>query len=85
MDVPSLGIELELQLLTHATGTTAPDLHCVCDLHHSSEQGQILNPLSEARDRTSILIDTGWILNPLSHNGNSQRFILNKQRKHTKY
>ena len=29
------------------------------------------NPLSEARDRTHFLKDTSWILNPLSHNGNS--------------
>ena len=29
-----------------------PDLSHVCDLHHSSRQCQILNLLSEARDRT---------------------------------
>ena len=28
------------------------------DLHHSSWQGQILDPLSEARDRTCNLMDT---------------------------
>ena len=35
-----------------ATGLhhSTPDLSCVCDLHHSSRQHQILNPLSEARD-----------------------------------
>ena len=33
---------------------------------------RILNPLSEARDRTSILMDTNPILNMLSHNRNSQ-------------
>ena len=26
------------------------DLSCICDLHHSSWQRHILNPLSEARD-----------------------------------
>ena len=31
------------------------------DLHHSSQQRQILNPLSEARDRTSVLMDTSQI------------------------
>ena len=31
----------------------------------------ILNPVSEARDETCILMDTRWVLNPLSHNGNS--------------
>ena len=32
----------------------------------------ILNPLSEARDGAHILVDASRILNPLSHNGNSQ-------------
>ena len=45
-------------------------------LHHSSWQHQILNSLSEARDRTHILMDTGWVLNPLSHNGNSSLLLL---------
>ena len=30
-------------------------------LHHSSQQRQILNPLSEARDQICILMDTSWI------------------------
>ena len=47
------------------------NLGCVCDLHHSSGQRQILKPLSEVRDRTCILMDTNQVLNPLSHNGNS--------------
>ena len=33
----------------------------VCDLYHRSRQRQILNPLSEARDQTCILMDTSWI------------------------
>ena len=33
----------------------------VCDLHHSSRQLQILNPLSDARDRTCNLMVPGWI------------------------
>ena len=31
--------------------TAMSDLSHVCDLYHSSRQHQILNPLSEARDR----------------------------------
>ena len=31
----------------------------------------ILNPLNEARDPTHILMDISWVLNLLSHNGNS--------------
>ena len=38
-----------------ATATLDPS-H-VCNLHHSSRQRWILNPLSEARDRTCILMD----------------------------
>ena len=45
MEVPRLGIKLELQLPAYTTATQDPS--CVCDLHGSS---WILNPLSEARD-----------------------------------
>ena len=31
---------------------------CVIELHHSSRQRRILNPLSKARDQTRILMDT---------------------------
>ena len=31
----------------------------------------ILNPLSKARDGTHILMDTIWVHNPLSYNGNA--------------
>ena len=34
--------------------TAMQDLSRICDLHHSSQQRQIPNPLSEARDRTCI-------------------------------
>ena len=37
------------------------DLSHICDLHYSSKKCQILNPLSEARDWTCILTDTGWV------------------------
>ena len=51
MEVPGLGVELELQLpdYTTATATAMQDLSSLFDLHHSSQQRQILNPLSEAR------------------------------------
>ena len=55
---------------SHSTAT--PDLSCIYDLHHSSQQCQILNPLSEARDQTWVLMDTSQILNPLCHSGDSQ-------------
>ena len=33
-----------------AAATATPDLSLVCNLHHSSQHHQILNPLSKARD-----------------------------------
>ena len=44
-----------------STATATPDLSHVYDLHCSSWQGQILNPLSKARDGTRVLMDTGWV------------------------
>ena len=38
--------------------TPEPQQHHIWDLHHSSQQSRILNPMSEARDRTRILVDT---------------------------
>ena len=71
METPRLGVKLDLQLPAYTTATAVRDLSCVCDLHPSSQQCQILNPLSEARDRTCILMDIRQVLNQLSHNGNS--------------
>ena len=56
MEVPRLGVQLELQLLAFATATATQDPSRLCDLYHSSQQRQILNPLSEAADRTRNLM-----------------------------
>ena len=69
MEVPGLEVESELQLLAYTIATATPDLSHICDLHHSSGQHWILNPL---RDQTHILMDASRVLNLLSHNGNSQ-------------
>ena len=61
MEVPRLEIELELQLLTCAIATATRDLTCVCELHHSSLQCLIPDPLGEARDQTHIIVDTSQI------------------------
>ena len=50
MEVPRPGVKSELQLPAYATATAMWDLSHACDLHHSSQECQILNPLSEARD-----------------------------------
>ena len=57
MEVPRLGDELELPLVAYTTATAMPDLR----LHHSSQQRWILNPLSEAKDQASNLMDTSWV------------------------
>ena len=56
MEVPRLGVKLELHLPTYATATAPPDPSRVQDLHHGSWQHWILNPLSEARNRTCNLM-----------------------------
>ena len=56
MKVPRLGIESELQLPATATATATPDPSLVYDLPHSSWPRQILDALSEARDRTCVLM-----------------------------
>ena len=65
MEIPRLGVELELQLPAYTTPTT-PNLSHIFDLHHSSQQCCIFNPW-EARDLTCVLIDTsqvhfGWAI-----------------------
>ena len=84
MEVPRPGVKLELQLPAYARAKATWDLSHVCDLHHSSQQHRILNPLSKARDpscqikrrafqkKEQILMDTSRVHNPLSHNRNSR-------------
>ena len=59
MEVRKLGIESELQLLAYTTATATRDLSC--DLHYSSQQHRILDPLSKARDQSRVLMDTSQI------------------------
>ena len=75
MEVPRLGVELELQLPGNTTATVTQDLSCVYDLHCSSSQCQILNLLSKARDQILILMDTSRVSYLLSHDGISPEFL----------
>ena len=50
MEFPSLGLESELQLPAYTTATATRDLNHICNLHDSSRQCQIFNPLSVARN-----------------------------------
>ena len=61
MQVPRLGLKSELQLLAYATATVTLDLRGVWDLNPSSQQWQLLNPMSEARDQTHNLVDLRFI------------------------
>ena len=63
IEVPGLGVKSELQLLAYSTATATQDLSRICNLHHSSRQCWILNPMSEVRDRTHIVMDPSWIHN----------------------
>ena len=58
MEVPSLEVKLELQLSAYTTATATLCLSHNCSLRCNLQQYQILNLLSEARDRTHILVDT---------------------------
>ena len=68
-EVSRLGVKSKLQLLAYATATARPDPGCICNPCHRS--CWILNPLSKARVRTCILMDTSRVLNLLSHSRNS--------------
>ena len=66
MEVPRLGAEpeLQLQLPVYITATAMLDPSCICNLHHSSRQSQILNPLSNVRDQNCILTETTSVSYP---------------------
>ena len=61
MEVSRLGVESELYPLAYTTATAVSDPNLVWDLHHSPQQHWILNPLSEARDQTCVLMGTSQI------------------------
>ena len=58
IEVLGLGVKLELQLLADATAMATPVPSCICKLHCSFQQHQVLNPPREARDQIQILMDT---------------------------
>ena len=61
MEIPRMGVKSELQLPAYTTAPATPDPSHACNLHHSSLQHRILNPLNEARDRTFVLVVTSQI------------------------
>ena len=69
------GVESELQLPVYTIATAMPDPSYVFDLHRSSWQCQIYNPLNRARDRTYVLMDTSQDSLLMTHNGNSSKCL----------
>ena len=61
MKVSRIGVKSALSPPTYTRATAMQDLSHVCNLHHSSWQCQILNPLRKVRDQTCLLIDTSQI------------------------
>ena len=61
MKIPRSGVESELQLLAYTTAIAMQDPSCICHLHHSSGQCQILNLLTKARDQTHILMNPSQV------------------------
>ena len=57
MEVPKLGNCHP----SYTTATAMPNPSHIFYLHHSSQQHQILNPLSRPRDRTHLLMDTSRV------------------------
>ena len=69
-EVPTLGVESELQLLAYATAIATLDLSCNSwSLTHWAKPGA-----EPSSSRTLC-----WVLNLLSHNGNSYLYILNNK------
>ena len=60
MDIPRLRVESALAE-ANTTAIATRILNRICNLHHSLWQCRILNPLSEAWDRTHVLMDTSRI------------------------
>ena len=58
MEVPKLGVKLELYLPAYATATETWDQSRICDLYHSLWQHWILNPLN----RLGIEFVSLWML-----------------------
>ena len=61
MEVPRVGVELDLQLPAYTTAIAAQYLSRICELQHSLWQRWILNSLMKARDGTCIFMDTSWV------------------------
>ena len=71
MEVPRLGVELELQLPAYTTATATWDWAVSVTYHAACGHAGSFNQLSKDRDPNHILMDTAQVLNLQSHNRNS--------------
>ena len=62
MEVPRLGVEMELQLPAYTTVTAMPDPSHIYKLHQSTQQCWILNPLNGATDQMHVFMDSSQVL-----------------------
>ena len=78
MEVPRLGVELELKLPAYIAQPQQSGIRAASGTHTTAHgQRRIVNPLSKGRDRTCNLMVPSWIRQPLRHEGNSTTvFIL---------
>ena len=75
MEVPKLGVKLELQVPAYATATAMQDQSQVCNLYHSSWQCWILNPLIETRDWIHILMNPSQVCYHWAMMGTPKEFL----------
>ena len=61
----------------HHSHSKTQDPSRICDLHHSSWQGRILNPLNKTRDRTCNLMVPSRVRFHCATTGKPQHWILN--------
>ena len=76
MEIPRPGVESQLQMPAYTTAVAMQDWRLAFNRRHSSQQHQILNPLSKARNQIHILLGISGVHNPLSQNGNSQNSVI---------
>ena len=70
---------MELQLPAYATATETWDPSHLCNLHHSSWQCQLPDPLSKAGNGTHILMDTSRICIYCTEKGTPDSYIFDEQ------
>ena len=71
MEVSRLGVQSELQVPAYATAIAMWEPNRIFNLHHSSQQRRIINPLTEQGKGSNPHPERHYVLNLLNYNGNS--------------